>query len=86
VKSATLNGFPAITKVHRVKAAGRLAANAPGARSMDFKKWKSGQHVKPGRWPDPELLHSVNQAKRFRQVCPYCMEHKRTCPVCADVI
>jgi len=53
---------------------------------MDLKKWKSGQHVKPGRWPDPELLHSVNQAKRFRLVCPYCMEHKRTCPICAGVI
>jgi len=54
--------------------------------AMDYKKWKSGQHEKLGRWPDPELLHSVNQAKRFRQVCPYCMEHKRTCPVCAGVI
>jgi len=53
---------------------------------MDYKTWKSGQHVKPGRWPDPELLHSVNQAKRFRLVCPYCMEHKRTCPICAGVI
>jgi len=46
---------------------------------MNLKTWKSGQH-------DPELLHSVNQAKRFRLVCPYCMEHKRTCPVCAGVI
>jgi len=53
---------------------------------MDYKKWKSGQHEKLGRWPDPELLHSINQAKRFRQLCPYCMEHKRTCPVCAGVI
>ena len=53
--------------------------------AMDLKKWKSGQHVKPGRWPDPELLHSVNQVKRFRLMCPYCMEHKRTCPVCAGV-
>jgi len=53
---------------------------------MNYKTWKSGKHEKLGRWPDPELLHSVNQAKRFRQVCQYCMEHKRTCPVCAGVI
>jgi hypothetical protein len=46
---------------------------------MDYKKWKSGRH-------DPELLHSVNQAKRFRHICKYCMEHKRTCTVCAGVI
>jgi len=53
---------------------------------MDYKKWKSGKHEKLGRWPDPELLHSVNQAKRFHQLCKYCMEQKRTCPVCAGVI
>ena len=60
---------------------------------MNLKTWKSGRHyagsasdlslVEP---VDPELHHSVNQAKRFRLVCPYCMEHKRTCPVCAGVI
>ncbi len=64
----------------------KTGAGLAGGPPMDFKKWKSGQHVKPGRWPDPELLHSVNQVKRFRQVCPYCMEYKRTCPVCAGVI
>jgi len=66
---------------------------------MDLKKWKSGRHEKPGRWPesekgsfygnqwaDPVLRHSVNQVKRFRYVCKYCMKHKRTCPVCANVI
>jgi len=35
---------------------------------------------------DPELRHSVNQAKRFRQTCELCMKHKRTCPVCAGVL
>jgi len=52
---------------------------------MDYKTWKSGQHEKPGRWPDPELKHSVDQAKRFHQLCKYCMERKRTCPICAGV-
>jgi len=46
---------------------------------LDVKKWKSGRH-------DPELRHSVNQAKRFRDTCKYCMMHKRTCPVCAGVL
>jgi len=63
----------------------KTGAGLAGGPPMDFKKWKSGHHEKLGRWPDPELLHSVNQVKRFRQVCPYCMEHKRTCPVCAGV-
>jgi len=59
---------------------------------MDYKKWKSGRHEKLGRWPevqmhpeDVELYHSMKKAKRFRQVCPYCMEHKRTCTMCAGV-
>ena len=34
---------------------------------------------------DPELRYSVKQAQRFIKVCPYCMKHKRTCPVCAGV-
>jgi len=34
---------------------------------------------------DPELYHSMKGAQRFRQVCKYCMKHKRTCPVCAGV-
>ena len=25
------------------------------------------------------------KCNRFRKVCPYCMKHKRTCPVCAGV-
>jgi hypothetical protein len=35
---------------------------------------------------DPELYHSMKAEKRFRHVCSYCMEHMRTCPVCAGVI
>jgi len=38
-----------------------------------------------GLMSDPELRHSVNQAKRFRHVCELCMKHKRTCPMCAGV-
>jgi len=34
---------------------------------------------------DPELYHSMKAAQRFRHVCKYCMEHKRTCSVCAGV-
>jgi len=67
-------------------------AAARGA-SMDYKIWKSGRHdpeSKKGsfygnQWADPVLRHSVNQVKRFRYVCSYCMKHKRTCPVCAGV-
>jgi len=64
----------------------RTGAGLAGGPPMNFKKWKSGQHEKLGRWPDPELLHSVNQAKRFRQLCKYCMEHTQVCPICAGVI
>jgi hypothetical protein len=61
---------------------------------MDYKTWKSGRHdpesekgsFYENQWADPELRHSVDQAKRFRHVCKYCMEHKRDCPVCAGVI
>jgi len=35
---------------------------------------------------DPELLHSLKAAQRFRVTCELCMKHKRTCPVCAGVI
>jgi len=51
---------------------------------MDYKTWKSGRHYAGPI--DPELLQSLIAAQRFRQVCLYCMEHKRTCPVCAGVI
>ena len=34
---------------------------------------------------DPELRHSVKQAKRFRYTCKFCMKHKRTCVICAGV-
>jgi len=37
------------------------------------------------QWKDAELYHSMKGAQRFRQVCKYCMKHKRTCPVCAGV-
>jgi len=51
---------------------------------MDFKKWKSGRHVKPGRWPeDVELYHSMKAGQRFK--CKYCREWDRTCPSCAGV-
>jgi len=40
---------------------------------INYKKWKSGRH-------DPELLHSVNQVKRFRYVCSYCMKHMYSAP------
>jgi hypothetical protein len=51
---------------------------------MDYKKWKSGRHV---RIADPELYHSMKaEDKRFRHVCKFCMRHMRTCPVCAGVI
>jgi len=53
--------------------------------NLDLKKWKSGRHEKLGRWPE-EFTRIICQGKRFRQVCPYCMKHKRTCPVCAGVI
>jgi len=53
---------------------------------LDLKNWKSGRHEKPGRWPDdPELLHSVTQAKRFR-LCELCKKARGVCPVCAGVI
>jgi len=49
---------------------------------MDYKIWKSGRHD-----PDAVIERALFRAdKRFRHVCPYCMEHKRTCPVCAGVI
>ena len=65
---------------------------------MDLKKWKSGRHEKPGRWPkskrrsfhgnqwkeaDPELYHSMKAAQRFK--CKYCREWDRKCPSCAGV-
>jgi len=56
---------------------------------MNLKTWKSGRHMKsgPGHFPhDVELRLSMKAAQRFRNVCQYCMEHKRTCPVCAGVI
>jgi hypothetical protein len=56
---------------------------------MDYKKWKSGRHdpkrVTPLIEHDPELYHSLKAAQRFRNVCQYCMKHKRTCPMCAGV-
>jgi len=66
-----------------LKAEGLLVVNVHGMRPMDFKKWKSGRHI---RIADPELYHSMEAEKRFRHVCKYCMKHKRTCPVCASVI
>jgi len=48
-------------------------------KDLDRQVWKSGRH-------DPELRLSMEAAQRFRHVCKYCMEHKRTCPVCAGVI
>ena len=51
---------------------------------VDYKKWKSGRHYAGPI--DPELLHSLHAAQRFRHVCSYCMKHKRTCPICAGVI
>jgi len=64
----------------------KTGAGLAGGLPMNIKEWKSGQHVKPGRWPDPELMHSVKQAARFRESCKYCLTHKRTCPVCAGVL
>jgi len=55
-----------------------------GVVEMNYKKWKSGRHD-PNRLADPQLYHSMEKEKRFRHVCKYCMEHKRTCSVCAGV-
>jgi len=51
---------------------------------MDYKTWKSGRHYAGPI--DPELLHSLRAAERFRVVCKFCTAHKRICPVCAGVI
>jgi len=59
---------------------------------MDYKKWKSGRHdpdavIERALFrEDAEMYHSMKAEKRFRHVCQMCMEHKRTCPVCAGVI
>jgi len=60
---------------------------------MDYKTWKSGRHDPEVRSTrscaphlvDPELYHSMKAEKRFRHVCKFCTNHKRTCPVCAGV-
>ena len=54
-------------------------------KDLDRQVWKSGRHD-PQRRHDPELRLSMAAAQRFRHVCKYCMEHKRTCTVCAGVI
>jgi len=54
------------------------SANTKEKYLMDYKKWKSGRH-------DVELRLSMKAAQRFRHVCKFCTEHKRTCPVCAGV-
>jgi len=54
-------------------------------KDLDRQIWKSGRHD-PQRRHDPELCLSMAAAQRFRHVCKYCMEHKRTCSVCAGVI
>jgi hypothetical protein len=49
------------------------------------KEWKSGRHQKMGRWPDPELYHSVEAIAKQNASCKFCIKHKRTCPMCAGV-
>ena len=62
----------------------RTGAGLAGGPPMNFKNWKSGRHYAGPI--DPELLHSLRAAEYMRAVCKYCMEQKRTCPVCAGVI
>jgi len=51
---------------------------------MDYKKWKSGRHD-PDAPDDLGYRSGIRVNGRFRHVCKHCMEHMRTCPVCAGV-
>jgi len=55
---------------------------------MDYKKWKSGRHYQTGNVKVDLIAREweiYEKCNRFRKRCSYCMEHKRTCPVCAGV-